>query len=154
MAGLRRLRKELLAMTETSTSDSQNLVYSVSPVGDDLFKWEGYIFGPAGSPYQGGAFKIKLDFPIDYPFKPPKLLLLTKIYHPNVGAKGYICLDILTDKWSPALDIVKVLISLTSLLTDPNPDDPLEPISANVLKTDKKEFERQAREWTRMYAQL
>ena len=64
---------------------------------------------------------MQIVFPPDYPFKPPKIRFLTKMYHCNVDAKGGICLDILKEHWSPALTISKVLLSICSLLTDPNP---------------------------------
>jgi ubiquitin-conjugating enzyme E2 D/E len=108
--------------------------------------------GPSDSPYAGGVFFVKIHFPPDYPFKPPKVAFTTKVYHPNVNSQGSICLDILKDQWSPALTISKVLLSISSLLTDPNPDDPLVPEIAHIYKTDKKRYEDQAREWTRKYA--
>ena len=73
------------------------------------------------SPYDGGVFFLDINFPQDYPFKPPKVRFQTKIYHCNVNDKGGICLDILKDNWSPALTVSKVLLSICSLLTDPNP---------------------------------
>uniref|UniRef100_A0A8C5YA19 E2 ubiquitin-conjugating enzyme n=1 Tax=Microcebus murinus TaxID=30608 RepID=A0A8C5YA19_MICMU len=81
------------------------------------------IMGPNDSPYQGGVFFLTIHFPMDYPFKPPKVAFTTKIYHPNINSNGSICLDIL--QWSPALTVPKVLLSICSLLCDPNPNDPL-----------------------------
>jgi ubiquitin-conjugating enzyme E2 D/E len=119
---------------------------------DDMFRWEGVIYGPSDSPYQGGFFKLRIQFPVDYPFKPPHVQFLTKIYHPNVNASGLICLDILKQQWSPALTIGKVLLSITSLLTDPNPDDPFVPEIAHLYKTNRASYEANAREWTLRYA--
>jgi ubiquitin-protein ligase len=64
-------------------------------------------FTQGESPYSGGVFFLSITFPVDYPFKPPKVSFTTKIYHPNINANGSICLDILRDQWSPALTISK-----------------------------------------------
>ena len=90
--------------------------------------------------------------PPQYPFKPPKVVFRTRVYHCNVNAAGEICLDILKDNWSPALTITKVLLSICSLLTDPNPGDPLEPNIAKQLIADKEKHDKTAKEWTERYA--
>ena len=118
----------------------------------ELYHWQGTIFGPSDSPFKGGVFFIDIRFPNDYPFKPPKLTFKTRIYHPNINSNGSICLDILKDQWSPALTISKVLLSLLSLLTDANPDDPLVPEIAHVYKSDREKYKKTAREWTLKYA--
>jgi ubiquitin-conjugating enzyme E2 D/E len=125
---------------------------SAGPVGDDMFHWQATIMGPDDSPYSGGVFFLDIHFPADYPFKPPKVHFTTRIYHCNINSNGGICLDILKDQWSPALTISKVLLSICSLLTDPNPDDPLVPDIAQLLKTDKQRHDSTAREWTSKYA--
>lgn len=125
---------------------------SAGPVGDDMFHWQATIMGPDDSPYAGGVFFLDIHFPADYPFKPPKVHFTTRIYHCNINSNGGICLDILKDQWSPALTISKVLLSICSLLTDPNPDDPLVPDIAQLLKTDKTRHDSTAREWTSKYA--
>ena len=108
--------------------------------------------GPDDSPFQGGVFFLNVQFPTDYPFKPPKLSFTTRIYHPNINSNGSICLDILKDQWSPALTISKVLLSISSLLTDANPNDPLVPEIAHIYKNDRSRYDNTAREWTRRYA--
>jgi ubiquitin-conjugating enzyme E2 D/E len=126
---------------------------SAGPREGNIFIWDAMIIGPSDSPFQGGVFKLEIHFPVDYPFKPPKIVFLTKVYHPNISPQGAICLDILKNQWSPALTIGKVLLSICSLLTDPNPKDPLVPEIANEYITDKNRYEATARLWTTKYAQ-
>ncbi|KAK3091314.1 hypothetical protein FSP39_018869 [Pinctada imbricata] len=125
---------------------------SAGLVNEDMFNWQASIVGPPDSPYQGGVYQLNILFPTDYPFKPPKITFKTKIYHPNIHSNGSICLDILRSQWSPALTISKVLLSITSLMTDPNPDDPLVPDIAKIFKTDKSKYRKMAGEWNRKYA--
>ena len=125
---------------------------SAGPEGDDLFKWTATIMGPEGTPYNSGVFFLEVDFPSNYPFKPPKVYFKTRIYHPNINSSGGICLDILKDNWSPALTVSKVLLSICSLLDEPNPDDPLVPEIADQYKDNRVLYDKTARAWTNLYA--
>ena len=145
---LKRIQKELKDIQKDPPAGT-----SAGPSTEsDMFNWKASIFGPEDSPYAGGLFFLKIQFPAEYPFKPPRLQFETKIYHPNINSNGGICLDILKDQWSPALTIAKVLLSISSLLTDPNPDDPLVPEIATLYKKDRAKFNSTAREWTQKYA--
>eukprot|EP01065_Artemidia_motanka_P049101 TRINITY_DN805_c0_g2_i3.p2 TRINITY_DN805_c0_g2~~TRINITY_DN805_c0_g2_i3.p2 ORF type:complete len:174 (+),score=43.50 TRINITY_DN805_c0_g2_i3:78-524(+) len=110
------------------------------------------IQGPTDSPYQGGTFRLELFLPGEYPMVPPKVRFLTKLWHPNVDKLGRICLDILKDKWSPALQIRTVLLSIQALLSAPNPDDPLNNEAAEQWKNAEKAALRKAQEFTREFA--
>lgn len=149
MASTKRIARELADLRKDPP-----LNCSAGPVNDqDMYNWEGVMFGPADSPFAGGIFNVTIQFPVDYPFKPPRIMFTTKIYHPNINKEGFICLDILKQNWSPALTISKVLLSILSMLTDPNPSDPLMPDIANQYVKDRAEYELVAREWTQLYAQ-
>lgn len=125
---------------------------SGGPIGEDILHWKATIIGPSDSPYEGGIFDLEIKFPNNYPFRPPSIKFLTKLYHPNINSNGEICLDILKSQWSPALKLSKVLLSICSLLTDPNPDDPLVTEAANLCKNNRVEYDIIARQWTQKYA--
>ena len=144
MGSLRRIQNE---SKEMLTNPPANC--SAGPINEqDIFSWNATIMGPEGSPYEGGVFKLKIDFPSDFPFNPPKMLFTTKIYHCNINSAGGICLDILKDQWSPALTISKVLLSICSLLDEPNPNDPLVPEIADLLINNKSLHDENARAYT------
>ena len=132
---LQRITRELKLLSDDPPANC-----SAGPLSDDMFRWQATLMGPSETPFEGGVFFLDISFPEDYPFKPPKVSFYTKIYHPNINSTGGICLDILKEQWSPALTIAKVLLSICSLLTDPNPDDPLVPDIARLYKTNKKEY--------------
>ncbi|KAF6991893.1 hypothetical protein CFC21_008942 [Triticum aestivum] len=125
---------------------------SASPSEENMRYFNVMVLGPAQSPYEGGVFKLELFLPEEYPMAAPKVRFLTKIYHPNIDKLGRICLDILKDKWSPALQIRTVLLSIQALLSAPNPDDPLSENVAKHWKSNEAEAVETAKEWTRMYA--
>ncbi|KKM85981.1 hypothetical protein LCGC14_1283580 [marine sediment metagenome] len=144
---LKRLQKELVDIQCDPPSNC-----SAGIAEDNVYKWKATIFGPPNSPYAGGTFFLDIHFPQEYPFKPPKFRFITRIYHPNISGEGYICLDILKEQWSPALTVAKVLLSICSLLDDPNPDDPLVPDIAREYKESVERYKATAREWTHQYA--
>ena len=124
-----------------------------APVADNPRYFKVVIAGPSSSAYEGGVFNLELFLPEEYPMAPPKVRFLTRIYHPNVDKIGRICLDILKDKWSPALQIRTVLLSIQALLSAPNPDDPLDNGVADHWKSNEADAIRTAKQWTLKHAQ-
>ena len=118
---------------------SGNNQISAFPMSDNIFKWIGTISGSKGTPYDNLSFKLLIEFPYNYPYQPPTIRFTTPCFHPNVDEQGNICLDILKDKWSPVMNIRTTLISIQSLLGEPNIDDPLNSMAANLWGK-KKQF--------------
>ena len=145
----RRLKRELKNLSDNPVSHC-----SAGPVGDDMLLWTATIHGPDDSPYKDGVFKLSIKFTKEYPFKAPSVTFETKVYHPNINDKGQICLDILKNNWSPALTIKTLLLSICSLLTDPNADDPLNVDAANKYNDNIEDYNNIAKEYTRLYATL
>lgn len=147
------IRTSIHGMQETQRLISEPVEgISAAPTEENMRYFNVIILGPGSSPYEGGVYNLELFLPEDYPMAAPKVRFLTKIYHPNVDKLGRICLDILKDKWSPALQIRTVLLSIQALMSAPNPDDPLDENIAKHWKTDEAGAMETAREWTRMYA--
>lgn len=147
MTTIKRIKADLDEMLLTPPANC-----SAGPATDNLYEWQATIIGPEDSPYHNGVFYLKIVFPQDYPFKPPRVSFLTKIYHCNIGECGSICLDILKDQWSPALSVSKVLLSICSLMTDPNPEDPLVTSIADLLKSNKRKHDENALVYTLTHA--
>nr|CAG4638748.1 EOG090X0DZY [Cyclestheria hislopi] len=116
----KRLQQELMTLMMSGDKG-----ISAFPDGDDFFSWVGTIHGPVGTVYEGLVYKLSLHFPNGYPFTAPTVKFVTSCFHPNVDTYGNICLDILKDKWSALYDVRTILLSIQSLLGDPNNDSPL-----------------------------
>lgn len=107
---------------------------SITLVGDNLTNWNAAIIGPADTPYAGGKFIVNIDFSDNYPFKAPKVLFKTKIFHPNIKQDtGEICAQAIENNWVPTLNARFVIESLVTLLKNPNADHPLEAEIAEVF---------------------
>ncbi|TPX53471.1 hypothetical protein SeMB42_g00750 [Synchytrium endobioticum] len=140
MPDLKRIERELRQVHEDKACMVQ-----VVPIGDNLTHLKGY--------FTGGKYEVDIRIPSEYPYKPPKMKFDTKIYHPNISSQtGAICLDILKDSWSPVITLKTALISLQSLLCDPQADDPQDAVVASQYKRDRAMFDVVARQWARQFA--
>ncbi|MEN2495814.1 MAG: ubiquitin-conjugating enzyme E2 K, variant 2 [Marteilia pararefringens] len=118
-----------------------------------MTKLNATIFGPSDSPYAGGKFELSIDVPLEYPFRPPKISFISKVWHPNISsATGCICLDILKDNWSAGYTLRTTLLSIIALLTVPEPDDPQDGVVAAMFKKSRKDFDTTATFWTSVFA--
>lgn len=147
MSRTARLKSEIAEMKTDAPANC-----SAGPVADEMSQWSANIIGPVGTPYEGGLFELSINFPPSYPFVPPSIRFSTPIYHCNISRSGEICLDILKDNWSPALTISKVLLSVCSLLSEPNPSDPLVPDIADLYTGDRLQHDQLARQYTQTFA--
>jgi ubiquitin-conjugating enzyme E2 D/E len=112
---------------------------------NNINSWKAILKGDAlRSPYTNGNWLLTIDFPSDYPFKPPRIKFVTPIYHCNISNDGNICLDILKDSWNPALSVAKALLSISSMLADPNPDDPLDAYKGQLYRDDFQQYIKEA----------
>lgn len=123
---------------------------------DDIYKWEVVIIGPQDTLFEGGFFKAYLTFPYDYPLRPPKMKFITEIWHPNVAKNGDVCISILhepgedkfgyekpEERWLPIHTVETIMISVISMLADPNSDSPANVDAAKEWREDPNgEFKR------------
>jgi len=145
---IQREYREVVRSEEVSASGIQ-----LGLVGDDFTELEGTIKGPPDTPYEGGTYKLEIKIPDTYPFNPPKVRFLTKIWHPNVSSvTGAICLDILKDQWAAAMTLRTVLLSLQALMAAPEPDDPQDAVVARQYSDHHSMFQKTARHWAAAFA--
>ncbi|KAJ1879770.1 Ubiquitin-conjugating enzyme E2 C [Kickxella alabastrina] len=132
----KRLQSELMTLMMSKLSG-----ISAFPHSDNMLNWAGTIEGAEGTVYAGLKYKLRLVFPSDYPFTAPTITFDTPCWHPNVDERGNICLDILKEKWSAVYNVQTILLSLQTLLGDPNPDSPLNGQAAQLWE-DQVEYKR------------
>ncbi|PIA48275.1 hypothetical protein AQUCO_01400693v1 [Aquilegia coerulea] len=133
---LKRLQSELMSLMMGGDPG-----ISAFPTEDNIFCWKGTITGSKETVFEGTEYKLSLSFPTDYPFKSPKVKFETACFHPNVDVYGNICLDILQDKWSSAYDVRTILLSIQSLLGEPNTSSPLN-TQAAALWCNQEEYRK------------
>jgi ubiquitin-conjugating enzyme E2 D/E len=136
MIALKRITKELKEFNSFINSESMDnhRFISINTINDDILKLDVCFLGPKDSPYEETINNIIIQIPPEYPNKAPIMKFQNKTYHPNISTDGSICLDILKDKWTPVYTIRTVIMSIISLLSDPNPDSPLNGQAAQLYK--------------------
>ena len=145
----RRLNKELYDL-QTNPLD----FCSAGPVGDDIMHWNALVMGPQDTPYSGGIFSIDIKFAAEYPFKPPTVKFITKIYHPNVNLSGgEICKDLINNNWGPTLNARYVLTTMRNLMIDPSLETPLNTEAGALYNENRNKYNKKASKITMEYAQ-
>ncbi|CAF1349567.1 unnamed protein product [Adineta ricciae] len=138
----RRLMRDLRDLTQNPVEG-----INAAPVSaDNIFQWNAILEGPEDSLFEDATFVLTLKFPGDYPNHPPEVKFVTKVFHPNIYMDGSICLDILQHRWSASLDVSTLLVSIRSLLTDPNPASPANSEAAMLYQNHRRDYERRVRE--------
>lgn len=148
---IKRIQKEFREVSDSE--EVSNGIMSIELRDGVWTKLKAQIIGPSDTPYEGGKFDMNIEIPNSYPFYPPKIRFVTKIWHPNISSvTGAICLDILGDQWAAALTLRTVLLSLQSLLAAAEPNDPQDGVVAKQFLTNLPMFNETARHWTNVYA--
>lgn len=149
MAATRRLQKELQDIRKAGHKSFRDIQVDEQ----NILQWQGLLV-PDSPPYAKGAFKIDIQFPAEYPFKPPRISFKTRIYHPNVDEKGQVCLPIVSaENWKPATKTDQVIQALVSLINQPEPDHPLRGDLAEEYLKDRKKFMKNAEDYTKKYSE-
>ena len=152
--------KALLKKQFKDINTASDLGLSVGLVDENNFyKWSVVIFGPSDTIYEGGFFKALLEFPDDYPNSPPQMKFVTKMWHPNIYPDGRVCISILhppgvdkfneqeraEERWGPSLGAEEILLSVISMLNDPNPDSPANIDAAVMFRNNPDEYKSRVR---------
>jgi len=147
----KRLMKEY---KELSQNPPEGII--AGPVSEDnMYEWEAYISGPSDTEYEGGVFVARLKFPQDYPLNPPKMRFISEVWHPNVYQNGEVCISILhppgedpahyedsSERWSPVQSVEKILISVMSMLAEPNDESPANVDAAKMWRDNRVEYKK------------
>jgi len=129
----------------------------------NVYNWEILIMGPDGTLYEGGFFKARLSFPPTFPNMPPTMTFCSDMWHPNVYEDGRVCISILhppgedefnsqesaDERWRPILGVEQILISVISMLSDPNDESPANLDAAVMWRNDRPGFKKKVRQIVR-----
>jgi len=125
--------------------------YARPVAGEDgasnLMMWESGIPGKDGTDWEGGIYKVTMEFNEEYPSKPPKCKFVPPLFHPNVYPSGTICLSILNEEegWRPAITVKQMLLGIQDLLDAPNTNSPAQSEAYNLCVNNKVEYKRRCK---------
>mmetsp|Transcript_9156 Transcript_9156/g.12317 ORF Transcript_9156/g.12317 Transcript_9156/m.12317 type:complete len:182 (+) Transcript_9156:141-686(+) len=138
---MKRLQSELMSFT---TNPPPGI--SAFPSDESILFWSAVVTGVINTAYENLSFDLTIEFPATYPHTAPTVRFVTPIFHPNVDSHGNICLDILKEEWSACYNVSTILLSIQSLLGEPNPDSPLNAIAADLSRKSPDEFRKVVQE--------
>ena len=133
----------------TELMESNHEVTILEDLNNILVKF----YGPKGTPYEDGLWKVRVKLPEQYPFMPPQIQFVNMIYHPNITPFGTVCLDVIRHAWTESYTLTHIFeYFLPQLLTQPNPDDPIYFSAAFLYNNKPEEYKKKVLEWVRKYA--
>lgn len=154
MAAARMLSKELMRLYKDPVPGC-----TVDPSSDDLYTWIVGMFGAPGTIYEGGYFKAKMKFPETYPMEPPSMVMMQPMWHPNIYENGTLCISILhppgedatsgelaSERWNPSQTVATVLLSVVSMLSEPNVSSPANVDAGVMYRNNREEYDRLVRD--------
>lgn len=144
------IKKVVKELTSLSSDPPEGI--KVFTNEQDVTDIQATIEGPAGTPYEGGLFRVKLVLGKDFPAAPPKGFFLTKIFHPNVASNGEICVNTLKKDWKPELGVKHILLTVKCLLIVPNPESALNEEAGKLLLEKYDDYSKRAQWWTDIHA--
>ncbi|EJW05128.1 hypothetical protein EDEG_00775 [Edhazardia aedis USNM 41457] len=136
----KRLLKDL---AEVEKSDTKIFVH---PIFNNIMHWVSLINGPDKTDYSNGIFTLLLTFDESYPFTPPNITFISEMFHPNIYPDGKICLDVLGIRWSPAFSVLSILLSIQSLLSEPNLNSPANQDAAQMISENPDKYREKIKE--------
>lgn len=148
---LKRVKKELMDVAKNGELSKNGI--TVEMVNDNFVELQAQMLGPKDTPYEGGNYSLNIKIPSAYPFKPPEIRFVTKVWHPNISSvTGSICLNILKHDWIALIGLRTSLPSVQALLSAAEPDDPQEAVVARQYTEDPELFNLTAKHWAHVYA--
>lgn len=155
-------QKRLLKEYQQLSRDPPPGIVAAPLSENNLFVWDCLVEGPEGTPYENGVFAALLTFPLDYPLSPPTLKFDPPLLHPNIYADGTVCISILhppgedplqyerpEERWSPVQSIEKILLSVMSMLAEPNPELGANIDACKLWRDHRADFDAQVRQHVR-----